>query len=88
MIFNAFIALAGYVITAISAILPTSTGFPPDVASSIATIGQYSRVLDLVLPVSTLATIIALVLSVEVAIFAFKSVKWLISHIPLVGGRG
>lgn len=88
MIFNAFIALGGYIIEAIAFILPQSPGFPADVSSAITTVGQYSRVLDLVLPASTLATIIALILSVEVAIFTFKSVKWLISHIPLVGGRG
>jgi len=88
MIFTAFISLAGYIVLLIAGLLPVSSGFPPEVQSSITTMGQYMRVLDLVLPISTLASIIALVVSAEVAIFGFKTVKWLISHIPLVGGRG
>jgi len=88
MIFSAFVILASYVILAIAGVLPDSTGFPPEVSAAITTMGQYARVLDLLLPVSTLATIIALVLSTQVAIFTFKSLKWIISYLPFIGGRG
>lgn len=88
MIFSAFLVLSGAIITIIASVLPTSSGFPTEVSSAVVTMGQYARVLDLLLPVSTLAQIIALVLSVEVGIFAFKSFRWLISHIPFIGGRG
>lgn len=88
MIFSAFVILASYVILAIAGVLPDSTGFPPEVSTAITTMGQYARVLDLLLPVSTLATIIALVLSTQVAIFTFKSLKWIISYLPFIGGRG
>ena len=88
MIFTGFVYIGSYILQLIVSILPTSTGFPPDVASAFATMGGYVQMLDTLLPISTLATVLGIIVSVDVAIFGFKTFKWLISHIPAVGGRG
>jgi len=88
MIFSAFVYLGYYIITALVAVLPSSSGFPADVQSAFTTMAGYVQILNTLLPLSTLATVLALLISVDLAIFGFKSLKWLISHIPFVGGRG
>jgi len=88
MIFSGFVYLASYILSLLLLILPTSTGFPTDVQSAFNTFAGYVQILNTLLPISTLATVLAVLVATDLAVFGFKTFKWLISHIPLVGGRG
>jgi len=69
-------------------LLPKGTGFPSEVHSAFSTLGSYTGILDVFIPLSTLLFCLTTIFSVELAIFGFKTVKWLISHIPIIGGKG
>jgi len=45
-------------------------------------------IFDPLVPISTLLTTVGLVISVEVIILGFRTLKWILSHVPLVGGKG
>jgi hypothetical protein len=44
--------------------------------------------MDVFVPVSVMLWCLTLVFGVEIAIFGFKTIKWIISFIPLIGGKG
>jgi len=88
MIFTGFVYVVAYLLGSIIAFLPTSTGFPASVASSFTTFAGYVQILNTLLPISTLATVLGIIISVDIAIFTFKTLKWLVSHLPIIGGRG
>jgi len=88
MITGAFIQLGIILASAIIAILPQSTGFSPNIVSSAASLGSYFGMLSPILPIGVLATCVGTVFTVEIAIFGWKTVKSLISHIPWIGGAG
>lgn len=67
---------------------PLSEGLPPDVMASANYIGGYLVMFEPVIPVGTLSATVALVLTVELAIYGFRTLKWVVSHLPLIGGRG
>jgi hypothetical protein len=88
MIFTGFVYLASYILAVIVNVLPYSSGFPPEVTSAFNTMAGYVQILDTLLPIDTLAAVLAVIIATDLVIFGFKSAKWLISHIPFVGGRG
>ena len=88
MIFTSFVYLASYIIGILVVALPDGTGFPSEITSAFATMGGYIQILDTLLPIGTLASVLAVLIGVELAIFGFKSIRWLVSYIPFVGGRG
>jgi len=88
MILTAIINLAYTLIHWLIQVFPASTGFPAEASTAFTSLGGYAGVFSPILPLSTLATCVGLVLSLELGIFAFKSIKWIISHIPWVGGKG
>jgi len=88
MIFSGFVYLSAYLLQFIVGVLPTSAGFPAEMTSAFNLMAGYVQILNTLLPISTLATVLLLLVSVDLAIFGFKTFKWLISHLPLVGGRG
>jgi len=69
-------------------LLPTSTGFPTEVHSAFSTLGGYLGIMDVFIPLSLLLFCLTTVFSVEIAVFAFKTGKWILSHIPVFGGKG
>lgn len=69
-------------------IFPSGTGFPAEVHSAFNTLGGYVGLMDVFIPISTLLTCLTLLFSVEIAIFGFKTTKWIIHYIPVIGGRG
>jgi len=87
MIGDLFLSIAGWFLSTIIGFFPTSTGFPPEVLSSATTIGGYVTMISTIVPMGTLATCVAIAFSVEIAIFGFKTLRWLIGHIPLIGGN-
>jgi len=69
-------------------IFPTGTGFDSSVHSAFTTLGSYLGVMDVFVPISIMLYCLTTVFSVEIALFGFKTVKWIISHIPWFGGKG
>jgi len=88
MIFTPFVYLGYYVFGFIIEVLPVGSGFPTEVHDAMTSLGGFIGIWSPVLPISTLATRVTIAFSVEIAIFGFKSFKWIVSHIPLVGGKG
>lgn len=88
MITAALIFFASYILIFIAALLPESTGIPVAIQNAVVTLGGHLRVIDVLLPVDALALAMTTVISIQLAIFAFKSFKWLLSHLPFIGGRG
>lgn len=69
-------------------LFPTGTGFPTEVHSAFTTLGGYIGLIDVLVPVQTMLWCLTLIFSVEIAVFGFKTIKWIISHIPFIGGKG
>jgi len=69
-------------------IFPTGTGFPTEVHSAFTTLGGYVGLMDSFISVQTILFCLTIVFGVEIALFGFKTIKWIISHIPFVGGKG
>jgi len=88
MITTAFLSIVAYFFELIISVFPQGTGFPAQVHTASQQIGGYVGILDPIFPIDTLYQIIILVIVIEIAILGFKSLKWVISHIPFVGGRG
>jgi len=88
MITDAFLEIVKYLLTLTLSVFPNSEGLPTIVHSSAVAIGGYARTFDAILPIDTIFTVVSLVITVQLSILAFKSFKWLISHVPFIGGRG
>lgn len=87
MIFTALINLAYYVASAIIYVFPDSAGFPTEAFTAVQSLGQYLHIFDPLVPISTLLTCVTLILTIEIVIWSFKALRWVISHIPYVGGH-
>jgi len=85
MIGSFILFFAGYVLQLLTAILPSSSGLPADVSSALSDFGGYVGILDPILPIGTLATVFALVVAYELAVFCFKTVRWVVGYIPFIG---
>jgi len=77
-----------FFINGLISIFPSGSPFGADVHSAFATLGSYFGVMDSFVPISTLLNCLLLVFAVEIAIFGFKTLKWIISFIPMIGGKG
>jgi len=88
MIGDLFFNIVYWFASSIIAMFPASQGFPEEVHTAASTIGGYFGMFDSLIPIATLLTCITLIFSVEIGIFGFRTVKWVISHLPLIGGRG
>jgi len=87
MIGDFFLNIAYWFLSTIIGFLPTSTGFPPTVLQGATYLGGFVGMLDPIVPMGTLATVVAIAFTVEIAIFGFKTLRWLLGHIPLIGGN-
>ena len=83
-----FINLSTYILSGIIGLFPVGTGFSATVHSAFSGLGAYLGILDPLIPISTLISAVTLIVSVELALYSFRSLKWLISHIPAIGGKG
>jgi len=88
MIFTGILSHGYTLISWVLGLFPSSTGFPFEVHEAMASLGGYVGIWSPILPMKILAFWIGIVLAVEISIFGFRTVKWLISHIPQIGGRG
>jgi len=88
MITTAFIDLAYAVLSGLISILPAGGVLPTAVHTATTTLGGYLGALDPILPISTLATTVGIAFAVELGIYGFRTLKWVLSHIPFIGGKG
>jgi len=87
MITDALINMAVYLIGLVISWLPTSSGFPAASHSAFQYFGSYVGLLDPLVPVGTIFICVGIVFGIEILIFGFRGVKWIISHIPFIGGK-
>jgi len=88
MITDAFVSVALYIINLILSIFPNSSGFPAAFDTAINQISGYVGIFSPIFPIVTMATILGLIITFEIAIFGFNALKWIFSHVPLIGGKG
>lgn len=88
MLTTAIINLGYTLISGLISIFPTGTGFPTGFHTAVTNLGGYLHILDPLVPISTLLTCLTLVFTVEIAIFGFKTFKWIFGHVPFIGGKG
>jgi len=88
MIGDFFLSIGYWLISTVIGWFPVSNGFPPDALAAVGTLGGYLDIFSPIVPIGTLATTVVLATLVEIAIFGFKTFKWLMSHIPWFGGHG
>jgi hypothetical protein len=89
MITDALMSFALTIVNFLVGIFPSSEGLPEEVTTAVETIGGYVGILDPIVPISTLATVLGLLITFELAVFAFKGVRWAVSFLPFgVGGKG
>lgn len=88
MITTAFLNLGFAIVSALVGSLPNSAGFGPTITQAATTIGGYFGMFAPVIPMGTLASAVAMVFTVEIGIFTWKTGKSLISHLPWIGGAG
>lgn len=88
MITTGLLNISFFLFSGLLALLPAGSGFPTAAHSAATALGGYIGILSPLVPLSTLATIIGLVFSVEIAFFGWRSLKWILSHVPFIGGHG
>jgi hypothetical protein len=88
MIFGAFLNASYYVINFIVSLFPASDGIPQTAHNAVASLGGYLGIFDPLVNFSVMATVVGIIISVELAIFGWKTAKSILSHIPWVGGKG
>jgi len=70
-----------YLITSPLRLLPDAT-LPDDALTGISKLGEYLSNASMVVPISTLAAILAAVVAVEAAVFTYKLIMWTIKRLP------
>ena len=88
MITNVFISLGYSIVSFFISLFPAGTGFPSSIHSAFSSLGGYLHILDPIFPISVLLTCVTMIFVVEIALFGFKTFKWIVSFIPFVGGSG
>jgi len=88
MITDAFLRLAFWLADFIIGILPSSEGFPEAAYEAFNQAGSYFDIWSPVIPIDVVFTCVGIVFAVELGLFGFKTLKWIISHIPWIGGKG
>lgn len=87
MITTAIINLGYAIVSSIIGLFPVGTGFPTEVHTAVTSLGQYLQLLDPLIPIPTLVSVVSLVFTIEIALFGFRTLKWILSHIPFIGGK-
>ena len=84
MISNAILyILYGFIYLITSPIrLFSDVSLPADINNSISAVSSNLALLNQVIPVGTIATILATVLFIEAAIFVYKGIRWVYNKIP------
>jgi len=67
-------------------LLPTGGTWPTEVHSAFTTLGGYVGLMDAFIPVSIMLWCLTTLFGIEMIIFAYKTLNWILSHIPWFGG--
>lgn len=87
MITSLLLGLAYSALNLVISWLPTGTGFPQAAHDAAVTLGGYLGILSPIAPVETLLTLTGLILLIELSLFGFRTFRWVVSHVPYIGGR-
>jgi len=88
MITTGLINIAYYILNWLISLFPVGSNLPTSVHTAASYLGSFFALSDPLVPTSTLATVIGLVFAVEIAFFGWRTLKWILSFIPLIGGKG
>jgi len=88
MIGDIFFRVVYWFLNGILNFFPVGGGFPPEAHVAAQTLGGYFQMFSPLIDMQTLTTCVLLAFSVEIAIFGFRTLKWVLSHIPFIGGSG
>jgi len=88
MIGDLFLKIVYWFANGIVNLLPLGTGFPPEAHAAASYLGGFFGMFDALIPMPTLLTVVGIVFTVEIAVFGFRTLKWVISHLPFIGGKG
>jgi vacuolar-type H+-ATPase subunit I/STV1 len=85
---NSLLTVIYNMIAWIIGLFPSGSGFPSSWHTAVSSLGGYLHILDPLVPINILLACVTAVFGVEIAIFGFKTLKWIMSHIPYIGGHG
>lgn len=88
MIITAFLNILAFILQLIISVFPNGGGLPQEVHNGAILVGGYFGTFDSLLPIATLLSVLTILIGVELLIWGFRTFKWLISHLPMIGGRG
>jgi len=88
MITTALIKMSDYILSIIFGFLPASSGFSSEFTTAFTQIGGYMILIDTIVPLAVLAQCLTLVIAFELIVFSFKGLRFLVSYMPIFGGRG
>jgi len=88
MIGDLFFNVVYWFASEIIGLFPVSTGLPAAAHTAASQIGGYFGMFSHLIPIGTLLTVLTLVFTVEIGVFGFRTLKWVISHLPFIGGKG
>jgi len=87
MITTLLIDFAYWVLNNIISWFPSGSALPADVHTAVTALGSYVSIFDPLIPFGVLASCVAFVIVVELAIFAFHAFNWIFGHVPFIGGK-
>ena len=62
-------------------LFPTGTGFSGGVHAAATNLADYLHILDPLVPISVLLSCVTIIFTVEIALFGFRTLKWLLLHV-------
>jgi len=88
MIISGLLNFSAFLLNTVLSIFPDSSGIPTGFTTAVDYFAGYVGILDPLVPLDTLGTVFLIILTYELSVWGFRGFRWVISHIPLVGGRG
>ncbi len=88
MILTGLLNITFYLLNFLLSLFPIGGNWPDEVHTGAIALGEYLNIISPIVPINTLATVIALVFTVEIAFFGWRTLKWIFSFIPVIGGKG
>lgn len=88
MILTGLLNITYYLLSFLLSLFPIGGNWPQAVHTSAQSLGGYLDIISPIVPISTLATVISLIFTIEIAFFSWRTLKWIFSFIPVIGGKG
>ena len=83
IIINTFYFLANFIVQLLKSTFGT-VQFDGTISNGILTMASYYSAIDNILPIGTILAIIAIELTIEIAYFSYKLIKWGYQKIPTI----